>query len=162
MDREYTSPPTYREMDDHGKYSTTTYENRFNTWNEALKAAGLDTRTRGEWNLSGEDHPRWKGKPDPYYGQNWPERREEALERDGHTCRIPGCEMTTGESKKRYGHGLHVHHIERLKEFEDSGCIDYKAANALSNLVTLCTVHHTKAEFGSEDIRELVENPPSN
>lgn len=155
MDREHTSPPKYREMDEHGKYGTTTYEKRFGSWNEALQAAGLDTRTRGEWNLSGEDHPRWKGKPDPYYGPNWPEERERALERDGHKCTIPGCEITSEKSREKFDRGLHVHHINRIENFREDGSIDYESANHLSNLVTLCAVHHTEYEGLPLDIREL-------
>ena len=114
MDREYTSPPKYEEMDEHGKYGTSTYENRFGSWNEALKAAGLGTRTPGEWVLTGEDHPRWKGYTSPYYGPQWEDHREAALERDGHQCTIPGCDLTTAKSNERYGKGLHVHHIRRI------------------------------------------------
>jgi len=33
--------PTTREMDVHGAHSSSTYQNRFESWNEALKAAGL-------------------------------------------------------------------------------------------------------------------------
>lgn len=155
VDREYTSPPKYREMDEYGAYCTSTYENRFGSWNEALQAAGLDTRIRGEWNVSGEDHPRWKGEPDPYYGADWGEKREKALERDGHKCTVPGCEVTSEKSKERFDSGLHVHHIERIENFREDGEIDYESANSLSNLVTLCAVHHTEYEWLPLDIREI-------
>lgn len=40
-------PPTSREMDEEGAYSRVVYRNRFNSWNDALVAAGLDQRTQG-------------------------------------------------------------------------------------------------------------------
>ena len=39
--------PTSREMDEEGSYSRGVYRNRFNSWNDALVAAGLDRRTQG-------------------------------------------------------------------------------------------------------------------
>lgn len=38
--------PTKQDMTVHGRYSTTPYEDRFNSWNEALDAAGLDPEHR--------------------------------------------------------------------------------------------------------------------
>lgn len=46
--------PTNREMDNKGNYSRVVYRNRWGSWNEALKAAGLDSRTQGA-EISDED-----------------------------------------------------------------------------------------------------------
>lgn len=148
--------PRYDDVDEYGKYSTSTYENRFGTWGRALEAAGYEKRCHSDYVPTGEDHPRWKGKPDPYYGPNWDEERKEALERDGHKCTIPDCEVTSEKSKERFGRGLHVHHIDRIENFRAEGEIDYESANSLSNLVTLCAVHHTEYEGLPLDIREIV------
>lgn len=47
-------PPTSREMDEKGTYSRVVYRNRFDSWNDALVAAGLDQRTQGT-TISRED-----------------------------------------------------------------------------------------------------------
>ena len=41
---EYTEPPTLQELRDHGKYSMGVYTDRFGSWNEALEAAGYESR----------------------------------------------------------------------------------------------------------------------
>ena len=38
-------PPSQNEMDDSGPHAATTYRDRFGSWNESLKAAGLQTGT---------------------------------------------------------------------------------------------------------------------
>lgn len=47
--REFASelgrPPSQNEMNDSGPYSERTYANRFGSWNEVLRAAGLETGT---------------------------------------------------------------------------------------------------------------------
>jgi len=42
---ELGSKPTFKEMEEHGKYSSVTYLNRFGSWNEALEAAGYGLRS---------------------------------------------------------------------------------------------------------------------
>ena len=46
--------PTSREMDDRGNYSRVVYRNRWGSWNEALEAAGFESRTQGA-EISDED-----------------------------------------------------------------------------------------------------------
>ncbi len=90
-------------------------------------------------NITGEDNPNWNGGYDGEYGHNWPEQREKALERDGHTCQR--CGMTLEEHFDKWGCSLHVHHISNKNNFED-----YEEMNALSNLVTLCSSCHKQLE----------------
>ena len=84
----------------------------------------------------GPDHPTWAGGWEPYYGENWQEQRAKAIMRDGSRCRICGHFVT--------GSDCHVHHYIALKAF--SG--DWRTANKLSNLVTLCSTHHSKVTNG--------------
>ena len=79
------------------------------------------------------------------YGPNWQEQRRQTLVRDGHRCRTCGAEA-------RPGSGLHVHH---LRPFRDYGYIpeeneNYRLANDVANLVTLCPVCHRRAEAGQQ------------
>lgn len=94
----------------------------------------------------GEDNPRWTGgNGDWYYGPNWPEQREKALERAGYQCQV--CGLSGEEHAKRYNGGIHVHHVISKEEFRDEdGVLDYESANRLRNLVALCAPHHQKWE----------------
>jgi DEAD/DEAH box helicase domain-containing protein len=79
------------------------------------------------------------------YGPNWTGQRQAAQERDGHRCRTCGAEP-------RPGQGLHVHHIRPFREY---GYIpgqneNYRLANVLDNLVTLCPACHRRAELGQQ------------
>lgn len=88
----------------------------------------------------GENNPAWDGGKETYYGSNWNRQRRAALERDGFECQL--CGMSGSEHREQYSKQLHVHHITRLKSFED----DYEVANNLENLVTLCLVCHKGME----------------
>lgn len=88
--------------------------------------------------ITGKDHPSWKGGY-PKRGADWRDIRKEVLERDGHSCMVCGA---TSDDVDHFG--LHVHHIVKLRKFED---ID--KANSMDNLVTLCPAHHVKVEDGS-------------
>lgn len=97
-----------------------------------------------EWHkatFNGEDHPRWKGGYQPYYGPNWREQRRKARERDDCECQI--CGMGDAEHRQRWGKELEVHHITRFGDFDDA-----ERANQLDNLVTLCREHHALVEAG--------------
>lgn len=79
------------------------------------------------------------------YGPNWQQQRQKALARDGHRCRICGAEG-------RPAAPLHVHHI---RPFRDFGYVpgqndNYKQANVLDNLATLCPGCHRRAEAGQQ------------
>jgi len=74
----------------------------------------------------GSSNPSWRGGHPYYRGPNWRRQRTKAMSRDGHRC-------------LRCGHqfGLRVHHIRPFSLFED-----YREANALDNLRTLCNKCH--------------------
>ncbi|HJW84838.1 MAG TPA: Zn-binding domain-containing protein [Anaerolineae bacterium] len=74
------------------------------------------------------------------YGPNWDEQREAARQRDGHRCR------TCGAPERNRQHD--VHHIRPFREF---GYVrgqneNYRQANALDNLVSLCPACHHRAD----------------
>lgn len=74
------------------------------------------------------------------YGPNWQEQRAKALERDDHRCRTCGAAAEL----------LHVHHV---RPFRDYGYVpgrnrNYRQANRVENLVTLCPSCHRRAEEG--------------
>jgi len=84
--------------------------------------------------FSGENNPNWSGgNSSIYYGKNWEEQRAKVIDRDNQKCQI--C----GEDKEL----LHVHHIKPFKDFEN-----YKKANELANLKTLCASCHATLEHG--------------
>ena len=78
------------------------------------------------------------------YGPNWPQQRQLVLERDNHRCR------TCGASAEEFL--LHVHHIRPFREY---GYVpgrneNYRLANQIDNLVTLCPSCHRRAEAGQQ------------
>lgn len=74
----------------------------------------------------------WNADPNDY-GHSWEKTRLQVLDRDGRRCRVCGI----SESLQP----LHVHHIQPFRTFTT-----LEAANALSNLVTLCPTCHKLAE----------------
>lgn len=86
--------------------------------------------------MSGENNYRWKGGGNLYYGPNWERQKRKALKRDNHTCQR--CEADENGMK------LHVHHIVPFRKF---GTEDYKKANRLENLITLCRKCHMELEW---------------
>jgi len=88
---------------------------------------------------SGKNSPNWKGGRPKYRGANWQEQREKALARDDYICQLCGS--------KEY---LVVHHIVPFHSFDD-----YREANRLDNLITLCQVCHGKVEHVEEYKRKL-------
>lgn len=78
------------------------------------------------------------------YGPNWNAQRKLALERDGRRCRTCGA---SGEESL-----LHIHHIRPFREYgyAPGENENYKIANQLENLVTLCPSCHRRAEAGQQ------------
>jgi DEAD/DEAH box helicase domain-containing protein len=75
------------------------------------------------------------------YGPDWPEARAAARARDGYTCRQCGA-------PERQGRAHDVHHLRPFREF---GYVpgenrNDRQANALDNLITLCSTCHHRAE----------------
>jgi len=126
----------WREID--GTPGITTVVRQFGTWINAIDAAGLERR---DW--SGENHPRYKGGDNLYYGPNWPEQREAAIQADNEQCRR--CGLSRDEHAILFNYDFHVHHIRPLRECLDEG-LSYKQANDCSNLMTLCAECHPMVE----------------
>lgn len=108
-------------------------------------------RCGGEWlskNQTGEDSHNWNGGRLPYYGPNWKQQRRAARKRDGYRCRH--C----GNSENKMRRRLDVHHIIPFRTF---GYVagendNYKQANALDNLISLCQHCHNAAEHGHSNL----------
>ena len=126
----------WREMDDTPGVSTVARQ--FGSWIAAIDAAGLERR---DW--SGENHPRYKHGEKLYYGPNWTEQREVAVQVDGEQCRR--CGMSRDEHVVLFEQDLHVHHIRPLSDCLDAG-LPYEEANDRSNLMTLCAECHPIVE----------------
>jgi 5-methylcytosine-specific restriction endonuclease McrA len=95
----------------------------------------------------GEENPAWKGGRFNYYGPNWPEQREKALERDSYSCQE--CDMTRDQHYQNYDEDLHVHHKvprRQIIDEEEPTIEQFELANSLDNLVTLCKSCHRKLE----------------
>lgn len=72
----------------------------------------------------------------PGRGRNWQEQRQKALVRDNWTCQ--DCGATIDEIGER---SIHVHHKIPYREFGN-----YREANDLKNLITLCASCHPRIE----------------
>ena len=93
----------------------------------------------------GENNACWKGGYEPYYGPNWKSQQRKARKRDSYTC------QECGITEQELGKSLDVHHIQRFADFDD-----YRPANKLHNLISLCHVCHLKREW--KDFPELRNN----
>jgi len=131
--------PSYTDINQHSKYSSTTYERTFGSFLLAKKAAGYPPEPSRHNFPTGEDHYAWQGGVGPAYGSNWNDQRNKARERDECTCQRCGIEQE--EHIEKYGTLPHVHHIRPWHEFKSE-----EKRNALSNLVTLCASCHRKIE----------------
>lgn len=83
--------------------------------------------------MNGENNHNWRGGHDDYRGDNWLTQRRKALERDGYKCSKCGKDGTIVK--------LMVHHKIPFRYFDD-----YKKANRLNNLITLCNSCHSYEE----------------
>lgn len=84
--------------------------------------------------MVGELNPCWQGGHDEYRGPNWLRQRRAAKERDKNTCQQCNANGTNAD--------LVVHHIVPYRFFNG----DYKIANKIRNLITLCRSCHSKQE----------------
>lgn len=107
-----------------------------------LQRHGIETRDSSEY--EGDQHWRYGKSKDPlhYRGPNWETKRERARRRDQYRCQH--CGMTQSEHESEFGRDLSVHHLTPIRAFCDDDGLDWEAANALYNLLTLCqTCHHS-------------------
>lgn len=99
---------------------------------------------------TGSNNPNWVGGVDPvtWRGPNWSRQKRKAKKRDAYTCQICGKKHKLSSKK------IHVHHIVPFRLFNG----DYKLANDLGNLVSLCIGCHGKAESITRDyVRDIPE-----
>ncbi|MBI1749468.1 MAG: HNH endonuclease [Acidobacteria bacterium] len=101
-------------------------------------------RSSPDW--SGSNNPAWLGGHDSYRGPDWERQTAAARRRDANTCQRCG----------RLGLRLPVHHVRPFRLFED-----YREANRLSNLRTLCPeCHGIEEQQFWESHPELVDFSP--
>lgn len=137
-------PPFQDDMREYGEYSAKVYETRFGSWGEAHEFAGLPARKRIASASEAED--------EFYYGSNWKEQRKKALHRDRFMCQH--CGLTNQEHVDQFGHGLNVHHIIPIQEFDEP-----EEANFPLNLITLCKeCHATWEQIGRLGLKSEVSD----
>lgn len=85
--------------------------------------------------LRGANNDRWRGGSKKYYGPDWKPARKAALVRANYTCQRCGLKKNGLKWK------LHVHHKIPVRYFSNPN-----DAHFPSNLVTLCSSCHSKAE----------------
>lgn len=86
---------------------------------------------------------------------SWKRKAEQIKQRDLYLCRACLVELE-GTERKYNSKDLSVHHIEPLEEVFRLRLVD-------SNLITLCSLHHRRAESGDIDkatLRRLATEPP--
>ncbi len=92
---------------------------------------GIKGRSKTEYATHGSDSPTWRGGSSEQgmdRGEDWPEFRLLALERDSYTCQ--DCSLFIPSGK-----GLVVHHMIPWR---------LRPVNELHRLVTLCVTHHMR------------------
>ncbi|HEY81405.1 MAG TPA: DEAD/DEAH box helicase [Caldilineae bacterium] len=84
----------------------------------------------------------WTSAPNDY-GPNWPEQRAKARAGDGYRCVLCGASEPPGRTHD-------VHHIRPFRTFGYIPGVNenYRLANRLENLRTLCRTCHQKVERG--------------
>lgn len=106
---------------------------------------GIELRDRTSAIPKGEEHYNWSGGYSTTYGPNWKYQRRNARMRDQARCQR--CGLTEPEQLRKYGCLHPVHHIiPRDKFTTEDGTLEYEKANALDNLITLCSKCHPKLE----------------
>ena len=133
--------------------SKTTGYRRIKRWTHETLGFGEVTlpetvlETTGYWLVVSEDLVSrlreinlWQSDPNNY-GPTWPEQRNKARARDGYRCTVCGA-------AEKPGHQHDVHHIRPFRSFGYIPGVNenYKLANNLENLRTLCRSCHQKVE----------------
>ena len=83
----------------------------------------------------GSLHQQWLGGKCAYYGANWKAQRKAAKDRDGGVC------QDCGATEAALGRALNIHHIIPRRMFTDM-----VEANELTNLTSLCSACHVRAD----------------
>lgn len=95
------------------------------------------SRTCRDVHRVGENTPNYiDGTSGNWHGPNWYSQRRKAKKRDGYVC--IDCGLSEKNAIDLYGQPLHVHHKTPFRKFGH----DYKSANNLTNLETLCAPCH--------------------
>jgi hypothetical protein len=94
--------------------------------------------------MRGENNPNYNPDSIDKTGPNWLEQRRKRIEKDNGCC--VDCGMSMEESIQKYGNELDVHHIMPRYLYDEPDGFDYKSANKLSNLVSMCRSCHHKWE----------------
>jgi 5-methylcytosine-specific restriction endonuclease McrA len=102
----------------------------------------------------GSNNPNWTGgiKPNSR-GENWGSQSRKAKERDGHECQI--CHRRRENNGRKWI--IDVHHIIPYRYFNN----DFKNANELNNLITVCRKCHRKLEKESNNVSPISIQSPS-
>ncbi|HLB49419.1 MAG TPA: DEAD/DEAH box helicase [Anaerolineales bacterium] len=87
------------------------------------------------------------------YGPNWEAQRNAARARDGYRCRECGAVEPTPPPPPQH----HVHHLRPFREFgyARGQNENYKLANELDNLITLCPSCHHRVESVQRTVSAL-------
>lgn len=101
----------------------------------AARRKGLSLRVVVKPYRRGPLHRQWLGGKCPYYGANWRVQRRAVRERDGGVC------QDCGTTEAALGRALDVHHIIPRRMFTDM-----VEANELTNLTSLCSACHARAD----------------
>ncbi|MDL0122702.1 homing endonuclease associated repeat-containing protein [Halobacterium salinarum] len=127
-------PPTTTEMNEHGKFTIDPYQREFGTWRTALQAANPDYL---------ENYRQSDTETVPF-GSNWPQIREEIIDRDNESCLR--CGMGREAHRERFGRDLPVHHRIPRRRFYHDPDQSVDDADVPSNLLTLCIPCHRRLE----------------
>lgn len=86
----------------------------------------------------------WRGGIGDDRGPNWHRQRNRARARDGYCC------QRCGVSEDEYGQQLDVHHVIPFRLFSD-----YRVANEMTNLLSVCSPCHVILEGDVKDLRQM-------
>lgn len=112
----------------------------------------------GAWRngrFTADQNGAWLGGYKNYYGPNWRSQQKKARQRDADTC------QSCGVTKAELGKKLDVHHVKpfRLFGYVKGENKNYKLANDLDNLLSLCSSCHMQTERALQKAMRLQTAP---
>jgi hypothetical protein len=140
-------PPTSPEMSEKGDYSISTYVRAFDSWNNALRAAGYEPHVEKEADVNRDGKGKEYGDSDRY-GPEWVKKSYNIRENDGECL---SCGRTQTELE-RYNESLEVHHVtteEQLNRVDETVPWESEEGeedDRPAQLVTLCPDCHREWE----------------